>query len=168
MYYQTHRPGTLAHTAMTLMLYTGAARVDAVKLGWGNVSGDRIRYRRTKTEGPDSILIDIPIHPDLQAVLNTCSRTDFTFLATSTGKSRSPNGFGNAMRKWCDAAGLPKCTSHGLRKAIARRLAEAGASPHEIMAVTGHATLAEVIRYTQDANRPNLADVAIGKIPDRN
>ncbi|WCR07328.1 tyrosine-type recombinase/integrase [Paracoccus fistulariae] len=52
------------------------------------------------------------------------------------------------MRDWCNGAGLPQCTSHGLRKACARRLAEAGAIPHEIMAVAGHETLAEVERYT--------------------
>jgi len=61
------------------------------------------------------------------------------------------------MRDWCDEAGLPNCSSHGLRKAIARRMAEAGCTAHEIMAVTGHATLAEVTRYTKDANRPKLA-----------
>lgn len=68
------------------------------------------------------------------------------------------------MRAWCDKADLPNCTSHGLRKAIARRLAEAGAPPHEIMAVTGHATLAEVTRYTRDANRPNMADGAMTRL----
>lgn len=70
----------------------------------------------------------------------------FTFLETRGGERRSPFALGNKMREWCDEAGLPDCTSHGLRKAIARRLAEAGASPHEIMAVTGHTTLAEVTR----------------------
>lgn len=48
MYYATHKSGSLAHTAMTLMLYTGAARADVVKLGWGNVKGGRINYRRQK------------------------------------------------------------------------------------------------------------------------
>ena len=91
-------------------------------------------------------------------------RERFTFLETRGGKSRSPKGFGNEMRKWCDAAGLPKCTSHGLRKAIARRLAEAGASPHEIMAVTGHSTLEEVNRYTRAANRHTLADDAMNRL----
>ncbi|TYB91210.1 tyrosine-type recombinase/integrase [Oceaniovalibus sp. ACAM 378] len=68
------------------------------------------------------------------------------------------------MRGWCDAADLPKCTSHGLRKAFARRFAEASASPHEIMAVTGHATLAEVTRYARDANRSMLDDKAITRL----
>ncbi len=166
-YYATYPAGTLAHTAMTLMLYTGAARSDAVKLGWRNVSDGRIRYRRRKTERAVDVEIDIPIHPHLQAVLDTLPRTTFTFLETRAGKTRSPNGLGNMMREWCDAAGNPKCTSHGLRKAISRRLAEAGATPHEIMAVTGHRTFAEVVRYTADANRGTLATGAIAKL-DKN
>jgi hypothetical protein len=46
---------------------------------------------------------------------------------------------------------------------MARRLAEAGASSHEIMAVTGHQTLAEVDRYTRSANRAGMGDKAINK-----
>ncbi|MFH3766412.1 hypothetical protein WAI06_19180, partial [Acinetobacter baumannii] len=40
--FKAHKPGTLAHTAVTLMLYTGAARVDAVKLGPKNVRNGKI------------------------------------------------------------------------------------------------------------------------------
>lgn len=163
-FYAVHKPGSVAHTAMTLMLYTGAARSDAVKLGRGNVHGDRLRYRRQKTENSGGVLIDIPIHHQLRAVMNNCPSGAFTFLQTKYGRGRSPNGLGNQMRTWCDKAGLPECTSHGLRKAIARRLAEAGATPHEIMAVTGHKTLAEVDRYTKDVNRPTLATDGITRL----
>lgn len=164
MFYAKHKLGTVAHTAMSLMLYTGAARADAVKLGRGNVDRDRIRYRRQKTEDNGGVLIDIPIHPELRAVLDALPKDAFTFLEARGRKSRSPKGLGSKMRLWCDQAALPNCTSHGLRKAIARRLAEAGASPHEIMAVTGHTTLAEVTRYTREANRPNMADKAMTRL----
>ena len=65
------------------------------------------------------------------------------------------------VREWCNAAGLSECSSHGLRKACARRLAEAGCSAHQIMAVTGHKTLGEVERYTRAALREGLADSAL-------
>jgi integrase len=55
-------------------------------------------------------------------------------------------------------------SAHGLRKATARRLAELGCSTHEIAAVTGHATLAEVQRYTEAANRKRLAREAMKKL----
>lgn len=154
---------TLPHRAVVLMLYTGAARVDAVKLGPWNVKGQRIQYRRQKTSRSGGVMVDIPIHPDLAEVLRTLP-DDRPFLATEEGKPRSVEGLGNAMRKWCDKAGLHTCSAHGLRKACARRLAEAGASPHEIMAVTGHKTLAEVQRYTDSALREGLADRAFEKL----
>ena len=48
-------------------------------------------------------------------------------------------------------------SAHGLRKAKSRRLAEKGRSAHEIMAVTGHKTLAELQRYTEAAERKKMA-----------
>ena len=68
------------------------------------------------------------------------------------------------MRSWCDQATLDACSAHGLRKACARRLAEAGATAHEIGAVTGHKTLSEVQRYTVDAQREGMADSAFDKL----
>jgi len=54
--------------------------------------------------------------------------------------------------------------AHGLRKAAARRLAEAGCSTHEIAAITGHASLKEVARYTEAADRKRLAQSAMAKV----
>lgn len=165
-FFEVHSLGTVAHRAVSLMLYTGAARVDAVKLGPWSVKGGRLQYRRQKTIRSNGNLVSIPIHPDLAAVLNGLP-DDRPFLATAYGKARSPAGLGNSMREWCDKAGLPICTAHGLRKACARRLAEVSASPHEIMAVTGHKTLAEVQRYTESALREGLADQAFAKLMSR-
>lgn len=165
-FFEVHEPGTMAHRAVTLMLYTGAARVDAVKLGPMNMRGDRLEYRRQKTAKTNGVLVSIPLHPDLAAVLADLPN-DRPFLATAYGKGRSPDGLGNLMREWCDIAGLSECSAHGLRKACARRLAEAGASSHEIMAVTGHKTLAEVERYTETALREDMADSAFAKLLSR-
>jgi integrase len=55
-----------------------------------------------------------------------------TFLLTDQGKPYTAAGFGNWFRDQCRAAGLSGCSAHGLRKAAARRLAEAGCSTHEI------------------------------------
>lgn len=166
-YFAAHEVGSVAHVAVTLMLYTGAARVDAVKLGWANIKqtpdGPRLQYTRQKTQKSSGILVSIPIHPDLHAVIRNLPR-DKPFLATVYGRGRTADGLGNKMREWCDAVGLPQCASHGLRKACARRLAEAGATPHEIMAITGHKTLAEVQRYTEAALREGLADSAMEKL----
>jgi len=60
-------------------------------------------------------------------------------------------------------AGLRHCSAHGLRKAAARRLAEAGCTAHEIAAITGHASLNEVQRYTRAADQQKLAASAMEK-----
>ena len=61
-------------------------------------------------------------------------------------------------------AGLPHCTFHGLRKCASVRLAEHGCTPHEIAAITGHATLREIERYTKGASRRRLAVSAMAKL----
>lgn len=169
-YFKHHTQGTVPHIAVTLMLYTGAARVDAVALGWANIKetdeGPRLQYRRQKTQKSNGVLVSIPIHPDLWAVIGELPK-DRPFLVTAYGKGRSAAGLGNKMREWCNLARLPECSAHGLRKACARRLAEAGATAHEIMSVTGHKTLAEVQRYTEAALREGLADSAIAKLLSR-
>ena len=122
-YLSVHEPGTPAYLAMTLILYAGAARVDVVKLGRGNIRDGRLRYARQKTrKNPTGVEVNIPIHPTLEAALATVPNDAFTFLQTAQGKARTPNGLGTRMRQWCDKAGLPLCSSHGLRKAICRRL----------------------------------------------
>ncbi|MBK0327349.1 tyrosine-type recombinase/integrase [Rhodobacteraceae bacterium F11138] len=163
-FFTHHEIGTLAHTAVTLMLHTACSRVDAVRLGWQNVSGARLQYRRQKTERFSEVVVDIPIHPDLQRVLDVLPKGQLTFLETSGGSSRSSNGLGNAMRKWCDAAGLPACSAHGLRKACATRLAEAGASEREIMAWTGHSSPQMVQIYAGKARRGLMADQGFAKL----
>jgi hypothetical protein len=45
-------------------------------------------------------------------------------------------------------------------KAALRRLAEHGATSKKIAAVSGHKTLAEIERYTQQANQQRLARAA--------
>ncbi len=153
--------GTLADLTTALILYTGAARVDVVQLGPGNRAGDRIRYRRQKTKSRTGIVVDIPLHPELKRRLDALPPDQATYLQTRAGEQRSASGLGNMMQVWRDKAGLPECSLHGLRKAIARRLAEAGATTHEIAAVTGHRTLAEVQRYTEKVQRAGLADRAM-------
>ena len=52
-------------------------------------------------------------------------------------------------------------------RAVSRRLAEAGASAKEIMAVTGHQTLSEVQRYVDAADNPRLAEQGMARLRKR-
>jgi len=161
---KAYPPGTTAHTAMTLMLWTGAAVGDACQMGWHNVKDGKIEYRRRKTRNSVDILIVIPIQPPLQAVLDLIPKEQKTFLLNNRGVQYPAATLGQGMARWCDAAGLTHCTSHGLRKACARRLADALASAHEIQAVTGHTNLAMVSHYTRAADRTSLASSGMAKV----
>ena len=68
------------------------------------------------------------------------------------------------MRDWCDQANLPHCSAHGLRKATPTQMAEEGATPHALMAITGHRSLEEVERYTRAAQKKKLADSDMAKL----
>jgi integrase/recombinase XerD len=104
------------------------------------------------------------VHPVLSSVIKATPSKHLTFLATNYGRPFSHRGFGMRFKDWCYQAGLPHCSSHGLRKATATRLAEAGATVHEIMAVTGHKTLKEIERYTAEAQKRMLADSGMSKL----
>jgi integrase len=88
---------------------------------------------------------------------------------TAYGSAFSVKGFQQFVSAAIGEAGLPaRCKAHGLRKAAARRLAEAGCSAHEIMAVTGHKTLSEVERYTRMASQERLNAAAMAKQLENN
>lgn len=151
-----HAVGTRARLAMALLLYTAARRSDVVRLGRQHLKAAGIQYRQQKT----GRTLQIPVHPLLALVIEASSTGSLTFLVTAHGRPYTAHGFSNAMRRWCDEAGLPKCSAHGLRKAQARRLAEAGCSAHEIASITGHRTLSEVQRYAADHDQKRLAESA--------
>lgn len=163
-YQQRHPVGSQARLAFDLLRFTACRREDAVRLGPENIQDGRMQFRQAKNENRNPVDVDIPMHPDLAASIAATETGDKTFLITEFGKAFTANGFGNKFKDWCRQADLPHCSAHGLRKATATSLAETGASPHEIMSVTGHRTLAEVERYAKAARMRVLADSAIGRL----
>jgi integrase len=159
-----HPLGTQGRLALDLLRFTTGRREDAVRFGRQHIKGGRIRWRQAKNEHRSPVDIDTEVHPELAASIGASPLGNLTFLVTEYGKPFTPNGFGNKFKDWCRQADLPHCSAHGLRKATATQLAEEGATPHEIMAVTGHRTLEEVERYTKQANRKRSADVAMSKL----
>src|SRR5262249_9210109 len=138
-----------------------------------HVEDSTITFEQNKKDGHEESLVIIPLHPDFLAALAAMPSSNVvhlspatTFLATSFGQSfKTAASFGNWFRQQCHEAGLPKgLSAHGLRKATARRLADLGCTAHQIAAVTGHASLAEVQRYTKAADRKRLAREAIKKL----
>jgi integrase len=154
-----HPAGTKAGLALALGLYTAQRKGDVLRMGWQHVSVDTITVRQEKTKTP----LMLPMHPELKAALANVPRTNLTFLLTEWGKPFDSGGFGNWFRYRCNEAGLRHCTFHGLRKAAATRLTNAGCSTDEVRAITGHRSLAEVAHYTKAADQQRLAQQALAK-----
>jgi integrase len=157
--FEKHYPvGSRARLAFALLLYTGQRRSDVVHMGRQHIENGGISVRQQKT----GTQVWIPIHDALAPMIAGIG--NLTFLTTERGKPFTVGGFGGWFRHNCRAAGLEGCSAHGLRKAAARRLAEAGCTPHEIAAITGHASLKEVVRYTRAADGKRLATAAMNKM----
>jgi len=138
---QRHPIGTQARLALDIIRYTSGRREDAPRLGRQHIRGGRIRLQEAKNERRNPIDIDIPLHPALAATIAATKVGNMTFLITEYGKPFTANGLGNKFKDWCCQAHLPHCSAHAVRKATSTALADAGATPHVIMAVTGHQTL---------------------------
>lgn len=159
-----HAVGTRARLALALLLYTAQRRSDVIVMGRQHMQNGAIALRQQKT----GATLQIPVHPELARIIAATSGSHLTFLVTQErGKSKpfTAAGFTNWFREMCREAKLPHCSAHGLRKAMARRLADAGCSEHEIAAITGHRSLQEVRRYTAAANQAVLARRAMEAIP---
>jgi integrase len=162
---QYYAVGTKPRLAFALLLYTGQRRGDVVELGRQHIHGDLLTIDQGKTEGGEEAHLEIPLHPKLREIIDATPTVGVkTFLVTHFGKPYTAPGFGNWFRELCDAAGCNGVSAHGLRKATARRLAEIGCTAHQIAAITGHATLKEVQRYTNAADRKRMAREAMAKL----
>jgi hypothetical protein len=114
--------------------------------------------------GERNAFIELQREDVLTAELSRGVAEHLSLLTTTQGKAFDPVYFGAWFADVIAAAKLPDdCVLHGLRKTAARRLAEAGCTAHEIMAVTGHSTLAMVADYTEAADQKKRASAAILK-----
>jgi integrase len=160
MFEATHPVGTKPRLSLALLLYTAQRRGDVLRMGRQHIRDGVLTVRQDKT----GTTLAIPVHSDLRAVLDATPGGNLTFLVGKRGKPFTPNAFSKWFRDQCDAAGLPEtCSAHGLRKAACRRLAEAGCSANEIAAISGHASLREVERYTKAVDQERMARNAMAR-----
>lgn len=153
--------GSPQRLGFSLMLYTGQRRSDAHRMTWADTTARTIRVIQQKTGAK----LTIPLDRRLRAVLDATPRQHVTILNTAFGQPFTVDGFSQFLRDAITAAGLPlECQPHGLRSAAGRRLAEAGCSTKEIMAILGHKTMSEAQKYVDDADQTRLAEAAILKL----
>jgi integrase len=151
---------TKPRLALALMLGTAARRSDLVKLGRGHVRDGMVHMTQQKTGKH----LAIPLTSELAAAINAAAPSEHVvFLINEYGKAFTPERFTKWFVSRCERIGLTGLSPHGLRKAACRRLAEAGCSANEIAAISGHASLREVERYTKAADQARMARNAVAK-----
>lgn len=156
--------GTPERTAFEVVYWTGARCVDAVRLGWQMVDSDGwLGFVQAKTGGPATCPVrDLPawasaMRDDHQHFLAALPAGQMLWITSGRGKARSVKALSQWISAIASAAGLPgDCTAHGLRKARAAALAEAGATASQIGAWTGHVSLQEVAHYTRQADQKGI------------
>jgi integrase len=169
---QRHEVGTKARLAMTLGLYFGQARQDVILMGEQHISREReqdreieiLNWVRRKTADKTGLELAIPVHPELRRIIDATPSGHLTFLVNELGAPFTVAGFGNWFRDRCDEAGLPHCSFHGLRKAAATRLIDAGCDVVEAAAITGHVSLKELQRYIETRDRKQAARRGMRKL----
>lgn len=155
--FQKHHPiGTKARLAMEIAFWTGLRRGDVARFGPDNIKGGRV----VAVAGKTAKGMDMTLAPDLRAVIEATPEG----LTTAQGKPFTDAGLGNWFRDRCDEAGLPNCSMHGLRKAVATIAAEEGATQQQLKALGQWANDSEVATYTAGAEQKRLADEAIAHV----
>jgi integrase len=154
------RPRPNAQRAVMLLLHTGQRVGDVATMQWEQYDGRWLRVRQAKT----GKLLQIPCSEALKEMLDSMERKSPFILTTLRGGGYSPGALSNMIHDATARLGAGEHTAHGLRANAAVRLAHAGCTFHMIMAITGHATAREILRYTKGVDQAKLALEAVERL----
>jgi len=152
--------GTRERLVLELTLNTGAARQDLTRMGRQSIESGRIKYRRGKTEQDG----DARIEHELAVELEQVPVDQMLFILDHNGRPFKPRALSQWFTRRVRQAGIAQGSLHGLRKAAATRLANAGASEREIGAFLAHSGTQQAATYTKKADRTRLTDSALDKL----
>lgn len=160
--YETRWPvGTRERLVYASLLYSGQRGGDVIRMLRPDKRAATIKVIQEKTGAE----LTLPIHPVWRKIINATPAKGLSLLGNERGQPITRDTLTRWINDAASAAKLPpECKAHGLRKAMARRLAEAGSSAKEIAAITGHKTLEEIERYTAMADQARLAEQAMSNI----
>jgi len=166
--------------AIMLMLYTVQRPSDVLSMTTSRIREEDNRLYISLRQQKTGELIDVPVHSELEPVLQARLATDWTPNPLSTQRQYrnvtstlllvpSPTGKPWAYRNFCRAwdliarkAGIDDLQRRDLRRTGIVRLAEAGATTPQIAALSGHG-----IDYCQkiiDTYLPRRTEVALSAI----
>lgn len=153
--------------AVLLAVHTLQRRGDLIRLPWSAYDGRTVRLTQEKTGEP----LVIPVHRDLKIAMDRwkaewerAGRSRLTILAAPSGRPWTAPHFTRELGKLIKKMEVGRFTPHGLRKLGAVRLAEAGCTAHQIMALGGWRSLSMVQHYTKAAEQEEMASAAIVRL----
>jgi len=150
--------GTPERAAMEVMLWTAAACVDAVRLGWQMVDDGWLGFDRQKTGHAATVPVGTlprwarPMEDDHRHFLAALPGGTMLWLPTRRGGARSVKALSQLVSRAARDA-RHDGTAHGLRKARASAIAAAGGTPSQIGAWLGDTSLGMAAHYTRQADR---------------
>jgi integrase len=153
----TYPIGTRERLAYSVFLYTGLRVGDAARLGRQHVQKDGTIQIRTEKTGAEVFL---PVLAPLQRALDAGPHgrpSELAFITGPRGHAWGKAHLGDWFAEAAKKAGLVACTAHGLRKAGAKRCAEAGATVNQMMAIFGWVRPDMAIKYTFGASKKRMA-----------
>jgi len=158
-----HQRGTPAHLWLTLQMFTACRIGDAIWLGRDSeVQRNGEVWLEWQPRKKGSAPVAIPMLPPLLTATRAAKVVGAAYILNEHGKPfSSPESLRNRIQKWCKAAGIVGKSSHGVRKAVAELLAEAGCSQHQIMSIMAHSQAKTSEIYTKGAQRRALSGEAM-------
>lgn len=160
-YRERHPLGTMARLTLELGLNTSARACNLNDIERSHIIRGKLHVHHAKDNEPTKV----PLMAETKTAIEALPTAPIRHLITTVfGKPFSDKGISNKMRQWCDEAGLPHCSLHGLRKATSRQLAESGATDAQGRAVTGHKKDATFAYYAKMADRERLAEQALSNL----
>jgi integrase len=137
--------------ALILGLHTGQREGDLLRLPWSAYDGTSIKLRpgKAKRHGRPAPITEIPCTLALRSMLDAMERVSPLILTTRTGRSLKKRYFARLWDESMKAAGLQSVELpgqdepvelhfHDLRGTAVTLLSEAGSTPQQVAAITGH------------------------------
>jgi integrase len=165
--------GTKPHLAMSLLLYTGQRMSDVVRFGRQHIKSHvddqgqpyrALHFVQAKNSLNNPKKMVLPIHPDLETVLDTAPKGQLAFILSERKKPFEDASFSNWFSDRCEEAGLKGYSAHGLRKTLLTIGARSRLTLHELMALAGHSKPETTMIYTRQSGQEDLALSGMAKL----
>jgi len=164
-----HPPGSKAHLAFYLLVYTGARVSDVARFGPQTVRDGKLCFtefkgRKSKSPKHHELPILLPLRDAIEAYYAARNERHLLYLTTRAGKQFADAHLSSWFSARCKEAGLDRLSAHGIRKFGATRAAEAGATDWQLRAMFGWEASKQAELYTRKANRRRMEAEAVSML----